>query len=250
MTERLDGKIALVTGGAAGIGLATVKRFLAEGATVVFTDINVKAGEKAAADLDTPNALFMPQDVSQEADWEKVVKATLDKFGTIDILFNNAGIFRLINLPEITEKQWDQLMNINVKGVFFGMKHVIPIMAAKKSGSVINTSSIAGLAGSPQATLYGASKGAVRLMTKDAAIEYAPAQVRVNSVHPGLIETEMADYASDVYEAPKTDLGKMHPLGRLGKASEVAATVAFLASDDASFITGAEIPVDGGVTAQ
>jgi NAD(P)-dependent dehydrogenase (short-subunit alcohol dehydrogenase family) len=106
------------------------------------------------------------------------------------------------------------------------------------------------LAGSPQATLYGASKGAVRLMTKDAAIEYAPTQVRVNSVHPGLIETEMADYASDVYEAPKTDLGKMHPLGRLGKASEVAATVAFLASDDASFITGAEIPVDGGVTAQ
>ncbi|MCI1606787.1 MAG: SDR family NAD(P)-dependent oxidoreductase, partial [Levilactobacillus sp.] len=101
MTERLDGKIALVTGGAAGIGLATVKRFLAEGATVVFTDINVKAGEKAAADLDTPKAIFMPQDVSQEADWEKVVKATLDKFGTIDILFNNAGIFRLINLPEI-----------------------------------------------------------------------------------------------------------------------------------------------------
>ncbi|WP_258115326.1 SDR family NAD(P)-dependent oxidoreductase [Levilactobacillus yiduensis] len=250
MTERLDGKIALVTGGAAGIGLATVKRFLAEGATVVFTDINVKAGEKVAADLDSPKAVFMPQDVSQEADWEKVVKATLDKFGTIDILFNNAGIFRLINLPEITEKQWDQLMNINVKGVFFGMKHVIPIMAAKKSGAVVNTSSIAGLAGSPQATLYGASKGAVRLMTKDAAIEYAPSQVRVNSVHPGLIETEMADYASDVYAAPKTDLGKMHPLGRLGKASEVAATVAFLASDDASFITGAEIPVDGGVTAQ
>lgn len=250
MTERLDGKIALVTGGAAGIGLATVKRFLAEGATVVFTDINVKAGEKVAADLDSPKAVFMPQDVSQEADWEKVVKATLDKFGTIDILFNNAGIFRLINLPDITEKQWDQLMNINVKGVFFGMKHVIPIMAAKKSGAVVNTSSIAGLAGSPQATLYGASKGAVRLMTKDAAIEYAPSQVRVNSVHPGLIETEMADYASDVYAAPKTDLGKMHPLGRLGKASEVAATVAFLASDDASFITGAEIPVDGGVTAQ
>ncbi|MTV81937.1 SDR family NAD(P)-dependent oxidoreductase [Secundilactobacillus folii] len=250
MTGRLDGKIAIVTGGAAGIGKATVKRFLDEGATVVFTDINDETGKATEAEFNTDKVAFIKQDTSKEADWENVVQTVLDRYGKIDILFNNAGIFRLINLPDTTEEQWDQLMSINVKGVFFGMKHVIPVMAKQGGGSVINTSSIAGLAGSPQATLYGASKGAVRIMTKDAAMEYATAQVRVNSVHPGLIATEMADYASDVYQASADELGKMHPLGRLGKPEEVAAAVAFLASDDASFITGVELPVDGGATAQ
>ncbi|WP_235995168.1 SDR family NAD(P)-dependent oxidoreductase [Secundilactobacillus yichangensis] len=250
MMDRLVGKVALVTGGAAGIGLATVKRFLAEGATVVFTDINDQAGKEQEQKMGTDKAVFMKQDVSKEADWIRVIDETVKRFGTIDILFNNAGIFKLINLPAITEEEWDRTMSINVKGAFLGMKHVIPLMAKNGGGSVINASSAAGLVGSAQTVLYGASKGAVRLMTKHAAIEYAPQQVRVNSVHPGLIATEMTDYAANAYQQSKADLGKIHPLGRLGKPEEIAATVAFLASDDASFITGVEIPVDGGLTAE
>lgn len=250
MAGLLADKVALVTGGAAGIGKAIVERFVKEDATVVFTDVNEEAGKQVEDELGTAKAVFLKQDTSKEADWQHVVDETEHKFGPIDILVNNAGVFRLISLADTTEEQWDWLMNIDAKGVFFGMKTVVPKMAARKTGAVVNMSSIAGLGGSAEATLYGGAKGAVRMMTKDVAIEYAGQGVRVNSVHPGLIDTEMADYAAGEYKAEKNSLGQMHPMGRLGKPEEIANAVTFLASDEASFITGVELPVDGGFTAQ
>lgn len=247
---QLDGKVAIITGGAAGIGLETTKLFLKEGAKVVFTDVNADSGKKVEQDLDDDNALFIQQDVSNEDDWKDVVKQTVDKFGTIDILFNNAGIYIIGKIPDITVETWTKLMNINVLGTFLGLKHVLPVMAEKHQGSVINASSIAGIAGSAGHILYGASKGAVRTMTKDAAAEYAPANIRVNSIHPGYIKTAMADYASASLGVPENQLGKIFPLGRLGETSEVAQAVLFLASDASSFITGVELPIDGGFLAQ
>lgn len=247
---QLDGKVAIITGGANGIGLETTKAFLKEGAKVVFTDVNAEAGQKVQDDLNDKNALFIQQDVSSEDDWEKVVKETIDRFGTIDILFNNAGIYIIGKIPDITVETWNKLMKINVLGVFLGLKHVLPVMAEKKHGSVINASSIAGIGGSAGHILYGASKGAIRTMTKDAAIEYAPSNVRVNSIHPGYIKTGMADYASSALGVSEGNLGHVFPLGRLGEQSEVANTVVFLASDASSFITGVELPIDGGFLAQ
>lgn len=247
---QLDGKVAIISGGAAGIGLETTRLFLDQGAKVVFTDINAEAGKKVEADLNNQNALFIQQDVGNEADWERVVNTTVEKFGTIDILFNNAGIYIIGKIPELTVETWNKLMRINVLGVFLGLKHVLPIMAAHHHGSVINASSIAGIGGSAGHILYGASKGAVRTMTKDAAVEYAKENIRVNSIHPGYIKTGMADYASVSLGVAENDLGKLFPLGRLGERSEVAKAVLFLASDASSFITGVELPIDGGFLAQ
>ncbi|MEY2375555.1 SDR family NAD(P)-dependent oxidoreductase [Lentilactobacillus buchneri] len=246
----LDGKVAIITGGANGIGLETTKLFLQEGAKVVFTDVNADAGKQVEDELNNQNALFIQQDVGDEAAWEKVVKTTLDQFGTIDILFNNAGIYIIGKIADLTVDTWNKLMRINVLGTFLGLKHVLPVMAENHHGSVINASSIAGIAGSAGHILYGASKGAVRTMTKDAAAEYASKNVRVNSIHPGYIKTGMADYASASLGIPENQLGKIFPLGRLGKRIEVAQTVVFLASDKASFITGVELPIDGGFLAQ
>ena len=250
MSDRLKGKVAIITGGANGIGLETTKLFLKEGAKVVFTDVNAEAGKKAEDELDNKNVLFVQQDVGEESDWEKVVKTTLDKFGTIDVLFNNAGIYIIGKIEELTVETWNKLMRINVLGVFLGLKHVLPIMAEKKHGSVINGSSIAGIGGDAGHILYGASKGAVRTMTKDAAIEYAPQNVRVNSTHPAYVKTGMADYASSTLNKSQGQLGDLFPLGRLAERSEVAQAVLFLASDDSSYITGVELPVDGGYLAK
>lgn len=247
--KRLENKVAIITGGAAGIGLATTKRFILEGAKVVFTDVNDTEGTKVQKEL-WNKAVFIKQNVASENDWIKVVQNTLDKFGKIDILFNNAGIYRIKPIVDISLDEWKQLLDININGVFLGMKHVFPKMASNNSGSVINASSIAGLIGSAGHVLYGASKGAVRIMSKDEAAEYATHNIRVNSIHPGYITTAMSDYASESLKLSKEELNKTYPLGRMGKPEEVANLVLFLASDEAAFITGTEIPIDGGFTSK
>ncbi|PEL14251.1 SDR family NAD(P)-dependent oxidoreductase [Bacillus sp. AFS017336] len=248
---RLLNKTAIVTGGANGIGKATVQKFLEQGAKVVFTDINEEAGKKTLDEMKAISdyVVFIQHNVQLEADWIKVVNETKEKFGSIDILFNNAGIFSSKPVTEYETEEWNRLLSINVTGVFLGMKHTVPFMREQKAGSIINTSSVAGLKGSNNATLYGASKGAVRIMTKDLAKEVAADQIRVNSIHPGVIETAMgADLASS-HNASNEQLAMTIPLKRLGKPEEIANLVVFLASDESSFITGAEMVADGGMTA-
>ncbi|WP_427109294.1 SDR family NAD(P)-dependent oxidoreductase [Lysinibacillus xylanilyticus] len=250
---RLENKVAIITGGGTGIGKETALLFAKEGAKVVITDINEQSGSAAVKDIQAigGEAFFVRHDVSNEADWKKVADETINTFGKVDVLFNNAGIYIIKPLAEIELAEWNRLMSINVTGVFLGMKHIMPLMAKQNKGSVINASSIAGLTGAAGHVLYGASKGAVRIMTKDAAMEYASAGVRVNSIHPGYIDTGMADYASETTGNSKEQLGKnLFPLGRLGSVNEVAKMVLFLASDESSFSTGAEFIIDGGATAK
>lgn len=250
---RLKDKVAIVTGSAGGIGLATALRFAEEGAVVVATDIGLAGAEKTAAAVRARGvaALALAHDVRSEADWQRVAEAALAAFGRIDVLFNNAGIFVIRPLAQTTLEAWNETMAVNVTGVFLGMKHMVPVMAAAGGGSVINASSVAGLVGAPGHTMYGASKGAVRAMTKDVAVEYAAHGVRVNSIHPGLIDTGMADYAAGALQRDKAELGlAVAPIGRLGTAREVADLVLFLASDESSYLTGAELVADGGMTAR
>jgi len=253
MKMRLENKVAIITGGGTGIGKETALLFAKEGAKVVITDINQESGNQAVKDIQEigGEALFIRHDVSKEADWKTVADEAVKTFGKVDILFNNAGIYIIKPVAEIELEEWNRLMSINVTGVFLGMKHIMPLMAKQNKGSVINASSIAGLTGAPGHVLYGASKGAVRIMTKDAAMEYAPFGVRVNSIHPGYIDTGMADYASEVSGNSKEKLGKdLFPLGRLGSVKDVANTVLFLASDESAFTTGSEFVIDGGATAR
>ncbi|RAL22525.1 SDR family NAD(P)-dependent oxidoreductase [Thermoflavimicrobium daqui] len=249
---RLENKVAIITGAGTGIGKETALLFAREGAKIVITDINEDSGNQAVKDIQSHGgeAIFIRLDVSKEEDWKKVTEKTIHSFGKVDILFNNAGIYIIKPLAEIQLEEWNRLMSINVTGVFLGMKHIMPLMAKQKKGSVINASSIAGLMGAPGHVLYGASKGAVRIMTKDAAIEYAPTGVRVNSIHPGYIDTGMAEYASKVTGSTKDELGKEFPMGRLGTVKDVANMVLFLASDESSYTTGAEFVIDGGATAR
>ncbi len=187
--------------------------------------------------------------MTEEEQWRDVVERTVQRFGTIDILFNNAGIFLIKPITETSVEEWNDVMNVNVTGTFLGMKHVLPIMAKNRRGSIINSSSVAGLKGAPGRALYGASKGAVRIMTKDVAIEYAPYNICVNSIHPGFIaKTNMAEYAANVFQTTVEKIGEQYPLKRAGALEDVAKAVLFLASDDSTFITGTELVIDGGVT--
>lgn len=249
---RLHDKVAVITGAAAGIGRETALLFANEGAKVVLTDLDEKQGNAVAAQItaDGGQAIFVQQDVSQEESWLRVVETTQHHFGRIDILFNNAGIYIIAPITDITLETWNKLMAINVTSVFLGMKHVLPAMEKGGGGSVINASSTAGLKGGTGHTLYGASKGAVRIMTKDAAIEYAGKNIRINSIHPGYITTGMADYAATATHRSKTELDATYPMGRMGKPEEVAKLALFLASDESSYCTGAEFVIDGGATAK
>ncbi|CVK16321.1 NAD(P)-dependent dehydrogenase, short-chain alcohol dehydrogenase family [Apibacter mensalis] len=250
--RRLENKIALITGAAAGIGRTTALLFAKEGAKLVLTDVNIEGVNKVSDEIKKSggDAIGLSLDVSNEEQWIGVVKSAVDKYGRVDILFNNAGIYVISPITEIELKTWNKLININVTGVFLGMKHVAPLMAKQKKGSIINASSIAGIGGGPGHVLYGASKGAVRTMTKDIAMEFAADNVRVNSIHPGYIKTEMVDYASEKSHKTLEELGALYPMKRLGEIEEVAKAVLFLASDDASYITGAELVIDGGVMAR
>ncbi|HEX8900836.1 glucose 1-dehydrogenase [Vitreimonas sp.] len=253
----LSGRVALVTGGARGLGAAAAKALAAKGAKVVVSD--VRDGTETAAAID---GAFVKHDVTSEEEWIAAVQFAKDKFGGLDILVNNAGVFWMMPLPMETLENFRKMQAINVEGVFLGLKHCIPAIAERAhlwdgGGAVVNLSSVAGIVGAPNIIAYNASKGAVRLMTKSAALEYAAHKVRVNSVHPGIIDTPMMAEAAKVIEATtgqganatRDQFATRHPLGRMGRDIDIANAVAFLASDAAAFITGSELVVDGGMTA-
>ncbi|MEM9204430.1 MAG: glucose 1-dehydrogenase [Actinomycetota bacterium] len=239
---RLDDKIALITGAARGQGAAEAARFIEEGATVVVTDVLDDLGKQTAADLGS-NASYLHLDVSGPDQWQRVVDQVIADHGRIDVLVNNAGIFEVVDLENTSLDLWDKMVAINQTGVFLGMQTVARPMKAAGAGSIINISSIAGLQGVAMAHAYSATKWAVRGMTKGAAQELAPHGVRVNSVHPGIIDTEMLHSFGGAREAVEQRI----PLGRVAAPSEVADLVLFLASDEASYCTGHEFVVDGAM---
>jgi NAD(P)-dependent dehydrogenase (short-subunit alcohol dehydrogenase family) len=247
----LQGRSTIISGGAAGIGAATARRFAAEGASVALGDIDEAAGTALCEALAAQGteALFMRLDVARAGDWARLVDAARERFGGVDVLVNNAGIYARRTVMEVSEEQWERMMEVNVKGVFLGLKAVIPAMQARGGGSIVNLSSVAGLIGSGISSDYNASKGAVRLLTKSVAIQYAADGIRCNSVHPAPIATAMGFESMPEGPIRERRLAEI-PLGRLGTPEEVANAIVFLASDQASFITGSELVVDGGLTAR
>jgi NAD(P)-dependent dehydrogenase (short-subunit alcohol dehydrogenase family) len=254
--NRVAGKTCVVTGGALGIGAACVRRLAEEGARVVVLDLP-PAAHPAMVDVQAQRAgvVYRQCDVSNEAAVEAAMKEAAGPEGRIDVLVNNAGIAGA-NKPthEITEAEWDRVQAINVKGVFFCTKHALPYMRAH-GGSIVNLSSIYGLVGAPDVPPYHASKGAVSLMTRTDALIYAADRVRVNSVHPGyiwtpMVEKHLRDSGVDDMEAGRRDLAALHPIGRVGEPDDIAWGVVYLASDESSFVTGAQLVIDGGYTAR
>lgn len=245
---RLEGKVAVITGAARGMGQSHARVFVREGARVVLTDLNDSAGQALAAELGD-NAVFVRQDVTSAASWQEVVSAAVSRFGTIDILVNNAGILGpMAPTDELSDEGYRQVCSVNQDSVFFGMRAVLPVMVKAGRGSIVNISSIAGMAanyGFPSLA-YVASKFAVRGMTKATAMEFGKHNIRVNSVHPGFIQTPMMVEATD--EVGGEALAQI-PLGRIADPVEVSNLVLFLASDESSYITGAEHLVDAGMLA-
>lgn len=241
---RLEGKVALITGGARGQGAAEAARFVLEGATVYITDVLDEEGAATAAELGDA-VTFLHHDVTSEQEWIAIVDGIVEAQGRIDVLVNNAGIFQVIGVADTSLEDWNRMIAINQTGVFLGIREVGRKMCEQGSGSIINISSIAGMGGVPMAFAYSASKWAVRGMTKSAAIGFAPHGVRVNSVHPGIIETAMLEEFGDRIPAITNQI----PIGRTASADEVANLVLFLASDEASYCSGHEYLVDGAMKA-
>ncbi|MBV1879037.1 MAG: glucose 1-dehydrogenase [Pseudomonadales bacterium] len=266
--DRVAGKIAIITGGARGLGAASAKRLAEEGAAVMLTDLREELGQQTVAAINEAGgkAAFMKHDTAKEDQWIEVLQATQTQFGGVDILLNNAGIGTGGRIDKMKLSDWQHLMSINMDGVFLGMKHCIPAMRERASkweggGTIINISSIMGFIGAVGSTSYCASKGGVRIATKAAALECAKLgfNIRVNSIHPGYMETEGLQSAmraiaktsgDEAKEAARQDMINSTPIGRLGKPKDIANGVLFLASDDASFVTGTELVIDGGVLAQ
>ena len=248
---RLEGKVALISGGARGQGAVEAKLFAGEGAKVVIGDILDEAGRQVEAEIAEAggDATYVHLDVTSEADWAGAVQTAMDSYGKLDILVNNAGILIRAGVEDTTEEDWDRIMDINAKGVFLGTKAAIPAMRAAGGGSIINISSVAGLQGSPQSAAYSSTKGAVRLLTKSTAVQYAAEGIRCNSVHPGIIYTDMTRDTLDTPEGHQDWMDRV-PLRRLGQSEDVANGVLFLASDESSYMTGSELVIDGGITAQ
>ena len=249
---RLKGKVALISGAAKGMGAVEARMFAKEGASLVIGDILEDEGTKLALEISYEGAscVFAPLDVRKASQWESAVTKAMSAYGRLDVLVNNAGVTSRMNLLDSPEEDWDRVLDINAKGSFLGIKTVIPAMRKSGGGSIVNISSQLGLVGgdfsSPQ---YQASKGAVRILTKSVAIQYASEGIRCNSVHPAPIETDMtAEVRAD--KARLADMVRRIPMGRYGKPEEVAYAVIYLASNESSFVTGSELVVDGGWTAQ
>jgi NAD(P)-dependent dehydrogenase (short-subunit alcohol dehydrogenase family) len=254
---RLSGKCAIVTGGAVGIGRACVERMAGQGARVAIFDVLDAEGEALAAALASQghDVAYWHVDVTNEGTLKAAIDAAATRFGRLNVMVNNAGISGTPKpTDEVDEAEWDRVQAVNVKGVFFGTKHVIPHLRAAGGGSIINLSSIAGLVGVGGLAPYHASKGAVRLMSKNDAVTYAAERILVNSIHPAYIWTPMVENhlratAPDL-EAAKAAAGAAHPVGHMGEPDDIAWAVVWLASDEARFVTGAEIVIDGGYTAR
>jgi len=250
---KLDGKVALISGGARGQGAAEAETFAREGARVVFGDIRDPEGQKVEAAIRAAGgeAVYVHLDVTNEADWQSAVQTATGRYGKLDILINNAAIvIPRVPIEERTAAEWDQVMAVNAKGVFLGTKYAIPAMRRSGGGSIVNISSVAGIGQSlHQEPAYAASKGAIRIFTKVTASQHAKDRIRCNSVHPGPVDTEMLHSAMRDPEVLRRRLERV-PLGRMGTVDEIVKAVVYLASDDASYVTGAELVIDGGALAQ
>tara|TARA_B100000586_G_scaffold79710_1_gene56109 strand:- start:1180 stop:1932 length:753 start_codon:yes stop_codon:yes gene_type:complete len=249
---RLENKVAFISGGARGMGAAEAKIFAQEGAKVVIGDVLDDDGRKTEAAINDlgGECLFVHLDVSSEENWTSAITETVSRFGKLDILVNNAGVVSRVELEDITVNEWDRVMDVNAKGVFLGTKATIPEMRKAGGGSIVNISSISGIAGqSYVSAVYNASKGAVRIFTKSTAIQYAPEGIRANSIHPGPIDTPMTGFRQGDPAAVAESIARV-PIGRTGQPEDVAYGVLYLASDESSFVTGSELVIDGGFLAQ
>jgi len=249
--KRAENKVVIVTGGALGIGRETCLLLAKEGAKVAVTDILDKEGQELAEEITQSGGIarFWHLDVTEEKEVEKVYSEVVKEFGKLDVTINNAGIAG-VDKPthELTEREWDAVMNVNVKGVFFCTKHAIPHMQKSGSGSIINLSSIYGLVGAGDIPSYHASKGAVRLMSKNDALIYAKDNIRVNSVHPGFIWTPLVEELGKKDPGFRKHLDSLHPLGHVGESIDIAYGILYLVSDESKFVTGSELVIDGGYT--
>src|SRR5271157_6417404 len=243
---RPSGKTALITGAAGGIGAEIARRFREEGASVFVCDVNNVEGEKTAEFM---GAVFLPLDITSEESWKAALSAVLERTGRLDVLVNNAGINIRKNIEEMPVESFDAMFAVNVRGPFLGIKHSLPIMRAAGGGVILNMSSICGLVGHKYTNeTYKAAKGALTLLTKSVAVRYAKDNIRCNSIHPSTVETPLVQTLFKDPERKAERLGEV-PLGRLASTADVANALVFLASDEAAFINGAAIPIDGGLTA-
>jgi 3alpha(or 20beta)-hydroxysteroid dehydrogenase len=246
---RLEGKVALITGAAGGIGAAAARRLAEDGARLVLSDADLEGARRLARELGDERADAIEHDVTSEERWQAVLAHALEAHGRLDVLVNNAGVFLAAPLTETSVADFRRVLDVNATGVFLGMRTVAPAMVERGSGSIINISSVAGLTGAPMLTAYSASKWAVRGMSKVAARELAQFGVRVNSLHPGQIDTDMNTRQREKAPELIDRLIRGIPLGRIGAPEEVAHAIAYLASDESVYVTGAELAIDGGVTA-
>ena len=252
--DRVKGKVAIVTGAGGGIGRAIALLLAKEGAKVTLSDVNEVSGKKVVEEIERAGgeALFLKHDVTKERDWEEVIRKTLERFGKLDVLVNNAGVVLWKKIEDISLDEWRWLMSINLDGVFLGTKFAMGAMKKSGGGSIINISSVAAMVGTLDASAYHASKGGVRVFTKAAALECSKAgyghNIRVNSVHPGIIKTSLVEEVLNDENKMRAALS-WHPIGNFGEPEDVAYGVLYLASDESKFVTGSELVIDGGWTA-